>query len=62
MHGGQAISPDKYLANIVLFATVLFFAGTAGKFEQPRVRLLAAIFGVAVFAFAVARTLLMPIA
>ena len=39
----------QYLANTVLFATVLFFAGTAGKFEQPRVRLSAALFGVAVF-------------
>jgi len=52
----------QYLANTVLFATVLFFAGTAGKFEQPRVRLSAASFGVAVFAFAVVRMLLMPAA
>src|SRR6266513_1010983 len=52
----------QYLANTVLFATVLFFAGTAGKFEQPRVRLSAAAFGVAVFAFAVVRMLLMPAA
>src|SRR5256884_1433849 len=52
----------EYLANTVLFATVLFFAGTAGKFEQPRVRLSAAAFGVAVFAFAVVRMLLMPAA
>src|SRR5438477_8310097 len=29
----------QYLANTVLFATVLFFAGTAGEFEQPRVAL-----------------------
>jgi len=50
----------QYLANTVLFATVLFFAGTAGKFEQPRVRLFAATFGVAVFVFAVIRMLLMP--
>ena len=35
----------QYLANTVLFATVLFFAGTAGKFEQPRVRLFAAFVG-----------------
>jgi hypothetical protein len=55
-HSGQ------YLANTVLFATVLFFAGTAGKFEQPRVRLFAATFGVALFAFAVIRMLLMPAA
>jgi len=52
----------QYLANTVLFATVLFFAGTAGKFEQPRVRLFAAGFGVALFVFAVIRMLLMPAA
>ena len=40
--------------------TVLFFSGTAGKFEQPRVRLFAAAFGVALFVFAVIRMLLMP--
>ena len=52
----------QYLANTVLFATVLFFAGTAGKFEQPRVRLFATAFGVALFVFAVIRMLLMPAA
>jgi hypothetical protein len=52
----------RYLANTVLFATVLFFAGTAGKFEQPRVRLSAALFGLAVFFFAVIRMLLSPAA
>jgi hypothetical protein len=52
----------EYLANTVLFATVLFFAGTAGKFEQPRVRLSTAVFGVAVFVFAVIRMFLMPAA
>jgi hypothetical protein len=52
----------QYLANTVLFATVLFFAGTAGKFEAPRVRLYSAAFGVSVFAFAVVRMLLMPAA
>jgi hypothetical protein len=52
----------QFLANTVLFATVLFFAGTAGKFEQPRVRLFAAFFGVALFVFAVVRMLLMPAA
>lgn len=50
----------QYLANTVLFATVLFFAGTAGKFEQPRVRFSAALFAVAVFVFATIRMLLMP--
>ena len=52
----------QYLANTVLFAAVLFFAGAAGKFVQPRVRLSAAIFALAVFAFALIRMLLMPAA
>jgi hypothetical protein len=52
----------QFLANTVLFATVLFFAGTAGKFEQPRVRLSAAAFAIAVFAFAVIRMFLTPAA
>lgn len=52
----------QFLANTVLFATVLFFAGTAGKFEQPRVRLSCAAFGIAVFIFAAIRLLLMPAA
>ncbi len=52
----------QFLANTVLFATVLFFAGTAGKFEQPRVRLSAAAFAVAVFVFAAIRMFLMPAA
>ena len=55
-HSGQ------YLANTVLFATVLFFAGTAGKFEQARVRLFSAVFGVVLFVFAVIRMLLMAAA
>jgi hypothetical protein len=52
----------QFLANTVLFATVLFFAGTAAKFEQPRVRLSAAAFAMAIFAFAAIRMLLMPAA
>lgn len=52
----------RYLANTVLFATVLFFAGTAGKFEQPRVRLSTALFGLAIFIFAVIRMFLTPAA
>src|SRR5207248_2507259 len=52
----------QYLANTVLFAMVLFFAGTAGNLAQPRVRLFAAAFGVALFFFAVVQMLLMPAA
>ena len=51
----------QYLANTVLFATVLFFAGTANKFEQRRVRVVAFIFALAIFGFALARTLTLPI-
>jgi hypothetical protein len=50
----------QYLANTVLFAAVLFFAGTAGKFEQPRVRLMAVAFGMALFLFAAVRMFMMP--
>jgi hypothetical protein len=45
----------QYLANTVLFATVLFFASASGKFEQRRVRVTAFM-----FAFAVARTAMLP--
>jgi hypothetical protein len=50
----------QYLANTVLFATVLFFASASGKFEQRRVRVVAFAFAVAVFMFAVLRTLMLP--
>jgi hypothetical protein len=51
----------QYLANTVLFAAVLFFTSASGKFEQRRVRAVAFIFAVAVFAFAVTRTLALPL-
>jgi hypothetical protein len=50
----------QYLANTVLFATVLFFASASGKFEQRRVRVLAFAFAVSVFLFAVVRTAMLP--
>ena len=50
----------QYLANTVLFATVLFFASASGKFEQRRVRVVAFCFALAVFAFAIARTAMLP--
>ena len=37
----------QYLANTVLFATVLFFASASGKFEQRRVRMVAFSFAAA---------------
>jgi hypothetical protein len=51
----------QYLANTVLFATVLFFASASGRFEQRRVRMVAFAFAVAVFLFAVARTAMLPL-
>lgn len=50
----------QYLANTVLFATVLFFASASGRFEQRRVRIVAFAFALAVFVFAVARTAVLP--
>jgi hypothetical protein len=50
----------QYLANTVLFATVLFFASASGKFEQRRVRIVAFSFAIAVFLFAVVRTAMLP--
>jgi hypothetical protein len=50
----------QYLANTVLFATVLFFASASGKFEQRRVRVVAFAFAAAVFLFAVVRTGMLP--
>jgi hypothetical protein len=50
----------QYLANTVLFATVLFFANAASKFEQRRVRVPSFYFALAVFAFAVVRIAILP--
>jgi hypothetical protein len=50
----------QYLANTVLFATVLFFANASAKLEQRRVRVVAFLFAIAVFVFAVVRTLMLP--
>ena len=51
----------QYLANTVLFATVLFFVNAASKFEQRRVRLLGFLFAIAIFSFAVVRTVMLPL-
>jgi len=51
----------QYLANTVLFAAVLFFANAASRFKQRRVRVVAFGFAVAVFLFAVVRTLMLPL-
>jgi hypothetical protein len=59
--GAAGSVSGQYLANTVLFATVLFFANAAGKFEQRRVRVVAFAFAVAVFLFAVMRTVTLPL-
>lgn len=58
-HAGNV--SGQYLANTVLFATVLFFASASGKFEQRRVRLVAFAFAVIVFLFSAGRTFLLPL-
>jgi hypothetical protein len=50
----------QYLGNTVLFAAVLFFANAASKFEQRRVRVIAFLFALGVFSFAVIRVLILP--
>ncbi len=50
----------QYLANTVLFATMLFFANAVAKFEQRRVRVASFFFAVAVFMFAAVRILILP--
>ena len=58
--GAAGSISGQYLANTVLFATVLFFASASGRFEQRRVRLVAFVFAVAVFTFALVRTGMLP--
>ena len=52
----------QYLSNTVLFAAVLFFAGTSAKFDQRHVRQSSFFFAVAVFLFAAVRMLMLPVA
>lgn len=52
----------SYLSNTVLLAAVLFFAGTAGKFDQPHVRLGSFAFASAFFLYAAVRMFLLPVA
>jgi hypothetical protein len=51
----------RYLSNTVLFAMVLFFAGTSARFDQRHVRLWSFFFAVAVFLFAASRMLMLPV-
>ncbi len=51
-----------YLSNTVIFATVLFFAGTAGKFDHRNVREPSLAFAIALFLYAAVRMLMLPVA
>lgn len=51
-----------YLSNTVLLATVLFFAGTAGKFDERRVRQPSLAFALALFLYASIRMIMLPVA
>jgi hypothetical protein len=53
---------SSYLSNTVLLATVLFFAGTAGKFHQRRVRSWSLFFASVLFCYAAVRMISLPIA
>jgi hypothetical protein len=51
----------QYLANTVLFATVLVFANAAIKFQQRKVRVVSFYFAIAVFAFVTFRLFILPV-
>lgn len=50
-----------FLTATVTLAMVLFFAGTASKFDQRRVRWSTLAFGVALFIYALARTIILQL-
>ena len=49
-----------YLSNTVLFAAVLFFAGTSARFDHRYVRQSSLFFAIAAFLFAAVRMLMLP--
>lgn len=52
---------SSYLGNTVLLATVLFFAGTMGRFDQRHVRWSSFAFALALFLYSVVRMLQLPV-
>lgn len=52
---------SKYLGNTVLLAMVLFFAGTAGRFDTKLVRQSTLFFAIAIYAYVAVRMLTLPI-
>jgi hypothetical protein len=53
---------SSYLGNTVVLASVLFFAGTMGKFHQRHVRWSSLAFAIALLLYAAARMYLLPVA
>lgn len=53
---------STYLSNTVILASVLFFAGTMGKFNQRHVRWSSLAFAVTLFAYALVRIFMLPVA
>lgn len=51
---------SSYLSNTVILAMVVFFAGTAGSFDQRRVRWASIAFALALFAFVAVRMCMHP--
>jgi hypothetical protein len=51
-----------FLGNTVILATVLFFVGTAGKFDRRRVRWSSLAFAIALFLYAAVRMFMLPVA
>ena len=50
-----------YLSNTVILATVLFFAGTVGKFTQRHVRWSSLTFAIVLFGYTLVRMLMLPV-
>jgi hypothetical protein len=55
------VTAGSYLTNTVLLATVLFFVGITARLPSPRIRLGSFFFGSALFLFAVARMVVLPV-
>ena len=51
-----------YLSNTVILASVLFFAGTMGKFDQRHVRWGSMAFALSLLAYAMVRMMMLPVA
>lgn len=51
----------RYLGSTVLLAMVLFFAGTAGRFDTRMVRMSTLFFAIAIYAYVAARMLTLPV-